>query len=278
VEQPEPAPAPAAPEPSPVAEPDPPQEPALSVVLRTMPTTTSNTIFNWTPWNGLAQSVVVDQPIEVHALQVRVLDMSTIPPGWWDLSDDERGKNLGWTDSATGIRGTVTIEIYRSAGDEVLGSPIDIAAQLELLGSTTTEMTFDVGSAVRPAELTLEQPVRMPAGRYLVALRLELDDTDIYALNVAGRQSGGNVMGGPAQDRPTDCVYEPAEDLYPEGRVYGRSSPQLGQPPGTEPIEFEATFWAEQGKVEECVVLGRYDAPFNQGDLDLALLGRELDG
>jgi hypothetical protein len=265
-----------APTPSPVAEPEPPQEPALRVLLHTVAEGATNTIFNWSPWNQLAQSILVNDPVEVHAVRIRAMDLYTIPPGWWDLPLDERGKQLGWTDRAAGIRGVVTVEIYRSIGDEELGSPVDIVTQLELLGSTTTEMTFDVGSDVPPAELVLDQPLTLPAGRYLVAIRLSLDDGDIYAINLAGRQSGDNTVGGPAQDRPTDCVYEPSEDLYPEGRAYLRGSPQFQTPPGT-PIEFEATFHLDQAKVEECVVLGQYDAPFNQGDLDLALVGREAD-
>jgi hypothetical protein len=148
--------------------------------------------------------------------------------------------------------------------DELLVTDLELVDRQRL----TLELTVD---PFVDTDLVLDRPVGLAAGRYLVALAVEVADPSVLTIPISGQQSGTETRGGVQQDQISPCRYQPSEDLHPAGRAYVRSGALPWTGTADNYLGLGDRYRTHRAKVSNCIGVG--PDIFNPGNLDLSLLG-----
>lgn len=219
----------------------------------------------------IAQSVVVDRPFNLTSTSIIPIQITWVRPEWFSASEEDRHGLEVSKESYKPIPAAVTLTIWKSSS-ATLAYPIHLTDGFVKVFQQTFRNPIEIGKGT-PYEMTLDQPVRLESGVQLFVFSFELYDPNILSLLLSGRESGTNTIGGPSQDRPTDCVYTRSDDSYPDGRLYRGS----GSLPYTGTIDnfvgFGNEFLEHSAKVAACQQIGYYNDIFNPGDLQMFISG-----
>jgi hypothetical protein len=289
-----PAPPQPAPPQQPPQQPPPPPDPVIERMLRTLPGTdwdpeqpirnASFQRFDSLRHQEVGQTLEVTEAFELHRISVW-FDAPTIAlPGFREVYFD----GIDWSrverfvenpDAIDDLELALSIVLYRSPdpaafpmvrrvtqgfGGGVVRRERDVIVidRMEVVSDQPLVGTIRAGGGASNLDLT--EPVVMEPGRWLVALRIDRDQSgiDIIDLPIVGWESG----------RPPDvvvpagktCDYTPDDDPTPGFGYYWRDGPTREH------------FIPGFAKVQACLLIGSYDNPMGTGDIGLDLWGFPL--
>ena len=231
----------------------------------------------------LAQSLVLDRPIDVSEIRLSISHAMIVQPEYFSTPLVSQWQYYVIEPNFGPLTFDVTTTIYRSTGGELVSDFLDVTTGFEKVFSTDSTVVMDKtigfgnGWNNQPnVSIDLGEGARLDAGAYLVNMSFSWEDRNIFTLRLFGRQAGDNMRSGYDQKNRGDCVYTPAEDMYPQGRAYTGlgTGPWDGTAEGS--IGLGTTFRPAKAKVTDCVKPGQFNDIWNQGDIYLALVGRSV--
>jgi hypothetical protein len=230
----------------------------------------------------IGESIFFDSPASLTRVDFQVAAFTWIGPEYHFATEEqkhnlERPINRGEYEP---LAAKINVSLWRD--DSNLLSTL--APKFDLRSGFTRVIEFEVSGKIPIGEtVSLDFPssVSVQAGYYFLNLYFVIEDLHVTTLRFSGRQTGNNKLGGPNSDMPTNCVYTPAEDLYPKGQAYfsyqdnqwDRKTPQekwTYQTPRS--YTFKVHNYA---KVVECIKIGSYNDILNTGDIYLDIYGKK---
>jgi hypothetical protein len=292
-----PAPAVPAPAPAPPTAPPPPPEPVIERRVSTLPdldgdpewplVNTRFQRFDSLRHQEVGQTLEVTEAFELHRISVWFAAPSIALPGFRELYYDgidwsrvERLVQNGIEVADVGV--TLSIILYRSPDPEAFPTvrrvtdgfgggtvrrerDVIVIDRLELVSDQRLIGTIRATNVpASPSHLDLTEPVVMEPGRWLVALRIDQDESDVDVLDLPfhGWESGRPPDVVIPSGYPPECNdYTPADDPTPGFGYYWRDGDR------------RELFIPGLAKVAACGVDGRYDNPMGTGDIALDLWG-----
>lgn len=228
-----------------------------------------------------AQSFVLDRSIDVSEVRIAVGHAMVVEPEYFTTPLVNQWKYYTTEPDFGPFEFDVTTTFYRATSGELVSDFLDVTQGFEEVMRSTSTVTmektlgFDWPLTVDTnVAIVLEDVVRLDPAGYLVVMSFSWEDRNVFLLRMFGRQAGSNTRLGYDQDQPGKCEYAPADDANPAGRAY--TGLGVGRWDGTAQgsIGFGTTFRPAMAKVSECVSVGQFGEPWNQGDLYLVLFGR----
>jgi hypothetical protein len=280
--------------PAPPAEPPPPPEPVIERMVRTLPGV------DWDPEQPIrnaafqrfdslrhqevGQTLEVTEAFELHRISVWFSAPSVALPGFREIYFD----GIDWSRVERFVQNGIPVDdldlalsivLYRSPDPEAFPTirrvtqgfaggmvrrerEVIPVAQLEVVSDQRLTGTIRAGEGASHLDLT--ESVLMEPGRWLVALRIDRDESgiDIIDLPIHGWESGRPPDIVIPSGYPPECTgYTPADDPTPGLGFYWRDR---------DPLDL---FIPGAAKVGACAVMGRYDNPMGPGDIGLDLWG-----
>lgn len=274
--------------------PPPPPEPVMERMVRALPGT------DWDPDQPIrnasfqrfdslrspevGQTLEVTEAFELHRLSVWLEGPSVGLPGFREIYYD----GIEWSrvepfvevlDAVDDLRIALSIVLYRSPDPKAFPTvrrvtggfgggmvrrerDVIVIDQMETVTDQRLIGTIRAGGSA--SHLDLVEPVVMEPGRWLVALRIDRNDSelDIIDLPIVGWESGRapDVQIPPGNP----CEYTPADDPTPGFGFYWRDG------------ELRELFIPGFAKVQACLLTGAFGAatnPLGTGDIALDLWG-----
>lgn len=228
-----------------------------------------------------AQSFVLDRSIDVSEIRLAVGHAMIVQPEYFDAPFASQWKYYTTEPDYGPLDLDVTTAFYRVTTGELVSEFLDVTQGFDEVARSTSTVTMEktlgfVGPLMVDTNvaIVLEDVVRLDPGGYLVVMSFSWEDRNVFLLRMFGRQAGNNTRLGYDQDRPGQCEYTPADDANPTGRAY--TGLGVGRWDGTAEgsIGFGTTFRPAMAKVSECITVGQFGEPWNQGDVYLVLFGR----
>jgi hypothetical protein len=232
----------------------------------------------------VGQTLEVTEAFELHRISIWFGDPSVALPGFREIYFD----GIDWSRVERFVQSGIPVDdldlalsivLYRSPDPEAFPTirrvtqgfgggmvrrerEVIPVAQLEVVSDQRLTGRIRAGSGASHLDLT--EPVVMEPGRWLVALRIDRDESgiDIIGLPIYGWESGRPPDIVIPSGYPPECTgYTPADDPTPGFGYYWRDR---------DPLDL---FIPGAAKVGACVVTGRYDNPMGPGDIGLDLWG-----
>lgn len=286
------------PPPPPTPDPEPPAGPELERMVRTLPGV------EWDPdqpvrnagflrfdslrHQEVGQTLDVTEAFELHRISVWFDAPSVALPGFREIYYD----GIDWSRVEDLVQNGIAIDdlaialslvLYRGPDPAVLPTArrvtqgygggavrrereVILIDRLEVVSDQPLVGRIRAGDGA--SELDLTEPVVLQPGRWLVALRIDRDESDVDLINlpIHGWESGGPADVVIPDGYPPECTaYTPAEDPTPDLGFYWRDGERWD------------LFIPGLAKVGPCAVTGRYDNPMGPGDIGLDLWGLPLD-
>lgn len=216
----------------------------------------------------VAQSYTLDEPFTLSSVSFYPRLITQITPAYFNTPQEARHTLERSVTSYPPVGTDAVLTVWKSSMTGDLGTSFNLDAGFTKVASQSSRFNLQLGSVTT---LSLDDPVTLQPGTYVVVLGMRFADPTILTLHLAGRESGNNTRGGTLQQFESDCNYKRSQDLYTEGRAYqGR-----GTLPYTDSwdnyVGFGPMFVEHQAKIQECIAIGRFDTPFNPGDLKMDL-------
>ena len=231
-----------------------------------------------------AQSFVLDREIEVSEVGLAVSHAMIVQPEYFTTPLVDQWKYYVIEPNFGPHAFDVTTTIYRSTGGELVSDLIDVTTGFEKVFSTDSTVVMDktIGygqgwNGEPNVRIELGEAVLLEEGGYFLVMSFSWEDRNLFTLRLFGRQAGDNIRSGYDQQNRGDCVYTPADDLYPVGRAYTGLGTTKWDKTAEGSIGFGMTFRPAMAKVSDCVKPGQFNDIWNQGDIDLTLFGRTSD-
>ena len=300
VEQPAPPPSPVERPVEPPPPPPPPPEPTVERLIRTVPGSLQDPDrplynayfqrFESLRSNVVGQTLEVTEALELHRIDVWFHAPSVALPGFRDVYYD----GIDWRLVEQFVQNGIPIDdldialsvvLYRSpdpdafptlrrrtqgfgSGVALREREVIVIDRLEVVSDQRLVGAINAGGSVSQLELT--EPVVMEPGRWVLALRIDRDETkvDILDLPIRGWETGSLDDVLIAADQV--CEYTPAEDPTPGFGFYWFDEVVNN---GQRQQHFIPGF----AKIPRCYVEGRADTPMGTGDIALDLWGFPVD-
>ena len=216
----------------------------------------------------VAQSYTLSTPFTLGSVSFYPRAVTQITPAYFTTPQEARHTLERFVTEYPLVSTDAVLTVWRSSTTGDLGTMFDLGSGFTKVATVSTTFNLRVGSA---NTITLGNTVVLSPGTYVVVLGMRFADPTILTLHLAGRESGNNTRGGTRQEFESDCNYTRSQDLYTSGRAYqGR-----GVLPFTDSwdnyVGFGSLFVEHQAKIQECIAIGRFDTPFNPGDLKIDL-------
>lgn len=217
----------------------------------------------------VAQSFTLDSQTTVEALTFYPAAVTRIERTYFDVPENERHSQERFVTQYTPTATDAVLTVWKSPTTGDLGTQFDIRNGFSKVAQVDTSFTLNVG---KPTTIKFASPLSLDPGTYVVVLGMRFADPHILTLHLSGRESGNNTRGGTRQQYESDCNYTRSADSYPAGRAYyGTGSiPFTGT--WDNYVGYGTTFLEHQAKIQECIAIGRFDTPFNPGDLKFTLV------
>jgi hypothetical protein len=228
----------------------------------------------------IGESLFFDSEVKVSALEFQIAAFTWISPEYHFATEDEKHNlekayNRGQYEP---FSAKINVSLWR---DE-LGILSSLPETFDLRSGFTKVEEFEMTTKIelgKNIRVSFPVPTTVKPGYYYLNLYFTVEDLNITTLRFAGRQTGNNTLGGPARNMPTTCRYTPAKDLYPKGQAYfSYQDNSWDQKTPEEKWKYQTarsyTFKLhDYAKVNECIVVGRYNDILNTGDILLNVYG-----
>jgi len=257
--------------------------PTNKIQLRTLSDATRNTSFQVAlqEFPEIAQSITVNETIEINLLTTSVFGLNTVKPEFFSVPFNQKSKYEEAVFSFEPFDAKVSITILKSSSTTakpILEENLDIAsgfsvAHQERVNVKVYSNSQSSASAPMNLEFRLGRSVVLERGNYLIIFGFEWSRFDVLTLRLWGQESGSNAGGGRSGNLDKKCTYTPTVDSYPAGSAYMGLGVRRWDGNQATSIGFGTQFRLAASKVTACIVKGEWGNDiFNPGDLDLALI------